>query len=110
MSRDPDGRINVCERCRRDTELTHSPDLDEYLCEECIALPRCACCGGFMPAPGWFNDRHGEFWCKSCVDNENTCLAEDAYERQCEDFHDGGSTAPWPETVRLQQIEARKLK
>lgn len=44
--------------------------------------------------------------CKNCRQDQ----AEAAYERLCEDFHDGGSTAPWPETVRMRQEEARKLK
>lgn len=106
MSTDPDGRVNLCERCRKNTELTHSSDLDEYLCDECIAFPRCEKCSGFMKPPGVFDEFSGEFWCEDCAQNR----AEAAWERQCEDFHDGGSTAPWPETVRQQQIEARKLK
>lgn len=48
----------------------------------------------------------GEFICDNCQQN----AAESAYERLCEDFHDGGSTASWPETVRKQMEEARKLK
>lgn len=42
------------------------------------------------------------------ADNENQNRAERAYERQCEDFHDGGSTAF--RSLRDQQIEALKLK
>jgi hypothetical protein len=26
----------LCERCRRNTELTHCRSVDEYLCEDCI--------------------------------------------------------------------------
>jgi hypothetical protein len=45
-----------------------------------------------------------EEWCHSCADN----AAEAAYERHCEDFHDGGCTR----FVSLldQQIAARRLK
>jgi hypothetical protein len=44
--------------------------------------------------------------CDNCLQN----AAEAAWERHCEDFHDGGSTAPWPDIERLRQIEAQKLK
>ena len=45
-----------------------------------------------------------EVWCHSCADN----AAEAAYERHCEDFHDGGSTQF--KSLQQQQIEARRLK
>lgn len=37
MSRDLDGRVNLCERCRACTELFHRKDLDEYWCDSCIS-------------------------------------------------------------------------
>lgn len=47
---------------------------------------------------------YGEFVCDSCEDN----AAEAAWERHCEDFHDGGSAQF--KTLQQQQIEARRLK
>lgn len=47
---------------------------------------------------------HEEEWCHPCADNE----AEAAWERHCEDFHDGGSTRF--NSLLNQQIEAMKLK
>jgi len=44
-------------------------------------------------------DDYGEHICDNC--------AEAAWERMCEDFHDGGSA--WP-SLREQQIAARRLK
>lgn len=46
-----------------------------------------------------------EYLCEDCAQNK----AEAAYERMCEDFHDGGSTA-WPDAERKRMEEARKLK
>lgn len=51
-------------------------------------------------------DEYGEIFCSNCQQN----AAESAYERLCEDFHDGDSTAPWPENERKRMEEARKLK
>lgn len=51
-------------------------------------------------------NEHGEIFCTNCQQN----AAEAAYERLCEDFHDGGSAAPWPENERRRVEEARKLK
>jgi ribosomal protein L37AE/L43A len=47
----------------------------------------------------------GEWLCSNCRQN----MAEAAYERMCEDFHDGGSQA-WPDAERKRIEEARKLK
>jgi hypothetical protein len=49
-------------------------------------------------------DDYGEFTCDDCVQDRE----ETAYERHCEDFHDGASTR----FVSLieQQIRARRLK
>jgi hypothetical protein len=57
----------------------------------------------------WFEDgllnADGEdIICDNCAQN----AAEAAYERHCEDFHDGGSTKF--NSLLDQQIEARKLK
>lgn len=49
-------------------------------------------------------DDYGEFVCDDCQQN----AAEAAYERHCEDFHDGGATQF--RSLRDQQIEAMKLK
>jgi hypothetical protein len=47
---------------------------------------------------------YGEFICDDCEQN----AAEAAWERHCEDFHDGGCTRF--NSLRDQQIEAQKLK
>ena len=49
-------------------------------------------------------NEYGEFMCDNCEQN----AAESAYERYCEDFHDGGSTRF--NSLRDQQIKAKKLK
>ena len=49
-------------------------------------------------------NEYGELICVDCEAN----AAERAYERHCEDFHDGGSTKF--KSLQQQQIEARKLK
>lgn len=49
-------------------------------------------------------NEYGEHVCDDCEQNR----AEAAYERLCEDFHDGGSTQF--QTLREQQIEALKFK
>jgi hypothetical protein len=50
-------------------------------------------------------NEYGEFICDDCEQN----AAERAYERMCEDFHDGGSTS-WPDAERKRTEEARRLK
>jgi len=45
---------------------------------------------------------------KSLIDNYRNNEAQAAWERHCEDFHDGGSTRFT--SLRDQQIEAMKLK
>jgi hypothetical protein len=62
------------------------------LCERCD-------CG----TPNAENE-YGEFICDNCEQN----AAEAAYERHCEDFHDGGCTRF--NSLQQQQIEARRLK
>lgn len=47
----------------------------------------CDRCDGPMH-PGAVEDEYGEFVCANCDQN----AAEAAYERLCEDYHDGGST------------------
>lgn len=49
-------------------------------------------------------NEYGEFICADCEQN----AAESAYERLCEDFHDGGSTRFV--TLQEQQEAARRLK
>lgn len=97
MSRELDGCVNLCHRCRRNTELTYSSDLDEYLCDECLSFTRCEKCSGFMKPPGTFNEFTEEFWCDSCVENAN----EAAYERQ-----QAAHLESPPETMREQYLRA----
>jgi hypothetical protein len=63
---------------------------------------RCARCGCETKGEVAWVD--GAEWCHPCADN----AAEAAWERHCEDFHDGGCTRF--NTLTDQQIEARKLK
>ena len=49
-------------------------------------------------------DDYGEVVCDDCLQNR----AEAAWERHCEDFHDGGSTRFI--TLQQQQEAARRLK
>lgn len=49
-------------------------------------------------------DDYGEHVCNDCLQNR----AEAAWERHCEDFHDGGSTRFT--SLRDQQIIAQRLK
>lgn len=49
-------------------------------------------------------NEYGEFICDDCEQN----AAEAAWERHCEDFHDGGATQF--KSLQQQQIEARRLK
>ena len=62
----------------------------------------CDVCDGPCDEP---ENAYGEFLCTSCLDN----AAEAAWERHCEDFHDGGSTR-WPDAERVRMEEARRLK
>ena len=62
---------------------------------------KCDRCGEGCSNPE--ND-YGEFICDDCERN----AAEAAYERHCEDFHDGGCTRF--NSLQQQQIEARRFK
>jgi hypothetical protein len=62
----------------------------------------CDCCN--EPCPLTPEDEYGEVVCENCQSNK----AEAAYERHCEDFHDGGCTRF--NSPRDQQIEAMKFK
>ena len=57
-----------------------------------------------MSASKVSENEYGEFICEDCEQN----AAEAAYERFCEDFHDGGNTSF--KSLQQQQIEARRLK
>lgn len=61
----------------------------------------CDKCGDLTINP---EDDYGEFVCESCLQS----AAESAWERHCEDFHDGGCTRF--NSLRDQQIEVQKLK
>lgn len=61
----------------------------------------CDCCGNGTTNP---EDEYCEFVCDDCLSNK----AEAAWERHCEDFHDGGATQF--KSLLEQQIEAMKLK
>jgi hypothetical protein len=61
----------------------------------------CETCG--TPTSNPEND-YGEFICGGCEQNR----AESAWERHCEDFHDGGCTRF--NSLHDQEIEALKLK
>jgi hypothetical protein len=37
MSRDPDGKLHCCEKCRYAGDLHYRKDLDEYWCDGCIS-------------------------------------------------------------------------
>ena len=54
-----------------------------------------------------FSDENefGEYICDDCEQN----AAELAWERHCEDFHDGGATWHSLESMLHEQAEARKL-
>jgi hypothetical protein len=49
-------------------------------------------------------NEYGEFICEDCIQNK----AEAAWERHCEDFHDGGSTRFI--NLEQQQEAARRFK
>lgn len=63
----------------------------------------CEKCGD--PIENAVLDDYDRYICLDCQSDE----AEAAYERMCEDFHDGGSTA-WPDAERKRMEKARKLK
>jgi hypothetical protein len=69
-----------------------------------IDAKNCEKCGFELNGEKAYIDALDEIWCHSCADN----AAEAAYERHCEDFHDGGSTQF--KSLQQQQIEARRLK
>jgi len=75
--------------------MSHSIQAGQIHCE------RCEC---FMSASKVSENEYGEFICEDCEQN----AAEAAYERFCEDFHDGGNTSF--KSLQQQQIEARRLK
>jgi len=52
----------------------------------------------------WYHDPSDEYLCDDCTQN----AAEAAWERHCEDFHDGSSTRF--KSLEEIQAEARKLK
>lgn len=64
-------------------------------------ITACDICDCQTDAP---ENEYGEFICDGCEQNR----AEAAYERYCEDFHDGGATQF--KSLRDQQIDALKLK
>jgi len=64
-------------------------------------MNKCDKCGA--PTLSGEND-YGEFICDECEQN----AAEAAWERHCEDFHDGSCTRF--NSLQQQQIEARRLK
>lgn len=93
-----------CARCptvHDETLLTYCRGVDEYLCEECIigavaeAFNLCEKCDA---APITDDDT---MLCDSCTQN----AAEDAYERQCEAFHDGGGPLTLDEAHRAAWAE-----
>jgi hypothetical protein len=61
----------------------------------------CEKCGN---PTGVAENDYGEFICNECVQNAE----ESAYERHCEDFHDGGCTRF--NSLLDDQIAARRLK
>ncbi len=55
--------------------------------------------------PSWMTENeYGEFICDDCQQSK----AEAAWERHCEDFHDGSSTKF--ASLQQQQIDARRFK
>ncbi len=51
MSRDPDGKMHVCEKCRTCTELFHNRAVDEYWCDNCLQNARDTTEETEMPEP-----------------------------------------------------------
>jgi hypothetical protein len=67
-------------------------------------MTHCEKCGCELNGEAAHIDVTDEIWCHSCADN----AAEAAWERHCEDFHDGGCTRF--NSLLDQQREAQKLK
>lgn len=96
-------------RCVDGRTMRHDPQHDDPgletdigQCEECsgkgcVTCERCGC-----TAPDAADD--GDSLCGDCASDR----AEAAYERHCEDFHDGGSTG-WVSLLD-QQIIAQRFK
>jgi hypothetical protein len=61
----------------------------------------CDTCEAYTANP---EDEYGEHICDNCAQN----AAERAWERHCEDFHDGGASG-W-RTLAERQADARRLK
>lgn len=83
-------------RCVDGRTMRHDPQPDDPgletdigQCEECDGKGciRCEACGCDTRGEMAFMDHVGESWCHPCADNY-----EAAWERHCEDFHDGGAT------------------
>lgn len=64
----------------------------------------CDRCDSPMPMVA-VEDEYGEFICDNCQQN----AAERAYERMCEDFHDGGCIG-FADGERVRMEAARRLK
>lgn len=73
----------------------------EYRARRASPQNHCDCCGDLTVNP---EDDYGEFICESCLEN----AAEAAWERHCEDFHDGGSTRFI--SLEQRQADARRFK
>ncbi len=67
-------------------------------------MSHCERCETFVAAAKVSENEYGEYICEDCEQN----AAESAYERLCEDFHDGGSTRFV--TLEQQQADARRFK
>lgn len=65
----------------------------------------CADCGEIVKAKFCCGIEDDDFYCDDCEQNRN----ERAYERYCEDFHDGGSTR-FVTLEQQQMADARRLK
>jgi ribosomal protein L37AE/L43A len=66
-----------------------------------MPLNHCDKCGSLTIKD---EDDYGEFVCEDCEQN----AAEAAWERHCEDFHDGGATSF--RSLQQQQQDAWRLK
>lgn len=69
-----------------------------------IEATHCEKCGSELGGEKAYIESADEVWCHPCADN----AAEAAYERHCEDFHDGGCTRF--NSLEQQQEAARRLK
>jgi ribosomal protein L37AE/L43A len=79
---------------------TRSPDDEQFRGQPCGEN----CCEKCDSTRDVSENEYGEFICDNCEQN----AAEAAYERQCEDFHDGGSSRFI--TLEQRMSEARRLK